>query len=96
MNCHLSLAVPSSSHVRWSSYAMRRPSGENTTLPILPRVDSRRSGAVQSLEGLLRVALSSCRRSSDAHAERSPSGDRLADAGGLMSASAGSAQLGAA
>src|SRR5579862_3480446 len=73
---------------------MRRPSGENTSFPIVPRVDSRRSGAVQSPEGPLRVALRRLRRSSEVHAARSASGERLAEAGGLTSFSAGPDQLG--
>ena len=75
---------------------MRRPSGENTSFPIVPRVDSNRSGAVQSPEGPLRVALRRLRRSSEAHTARSPSLERLAEAGGLTSFSAGPDQLGGA
>src|SRR6185437_11697184 len=73
---------------------MRRPSGETTIFPMAPRVASRRSGAPHSAEGLARVALSRPWRSAEAHTARSRSADRLADAGGLTSCSAGPAQLG--
>src|SRR5581483_12511271 len=73
---------------------MRSPSGETTIIPIAPRVDSNRSGAVQSPEGPLRVALRRSRLSAEAHTARSPSGDRLAEAGGSTSCSGGLDQLG--
>src|SRR5690242_4010521 len=74
---------------------MRRPSGENASFPIMPRVDSSRSGAVQSLEGAVRVALRRLRRSSEGHTARSSSGESLAEAGGSTTFSAGPDQLGA-
>src|SRR6185312_10728920 len=73
---------------------MRRPSGEKTLFPMVPRVEKSRSGAAHSPDGPLRVALRRLRRSPEAHTARSPSGDRLAKAGGITSCSGGLDQLG--
>src|SRR5690349_15050261 len=85
MNAHRSNSLLSSRQVRGFSNAMLRLSGENASLPTVPRVVSSRIGAVHGASALARVELTMLLRSSVTQAARSWSGERAAEAGGTFS-----------
>src|SRR4051812_27483109 len=66
-------------------------SGENTSAPTVPRIDSSRSGSRQSAVALARVWLHTLLWSSDAHAARRASCEGTAPAGGGAAACAAAA-----
>src|SRR5579862_9673172 len=76
MKPHLSVgAVPFVD--RGFAKARLPPSGEKARLRTAPRIDSRRSGSLQSPVGFARVALQMLLPSSETQAERLPSGDSI-------------------
>src|SRR6185436_16032468 len=68
-------------------------SGENTSLPTVPRIDSSRSGSRHSLDALARVSFQTLLASSDTHAARLPSGDSTAPSGGAAIAAPADASV---